>query len=237
MNPALRQLERAADDMGVALPPGALGCFEAYLHELMVWRGRINLTAATTPQAVVSLHFIDSLLPLSLVDFPRLARVADVGSGGGFPGLPTKIVRPDLRVTLIEASTRRVAFLEHVGRVLELTDLTVAWGRAEVLGRAIEHRERFDIVLSRAAARAGAAAELCLPFARVGGTVILLKGPKAGPELAAARPLIERLGGALSATEVMSLPTTNQSRLVATIKKGRPCGEEYPRSAPRLGRY
>jgi len=237
VNPALLQLERAAGEMGVALPPDALARFEAYLRELLVWRRRINLTAATTPQAVVSLHFIDSLLPLSFVDFPRLARVADVGSGGGFPGLPTKIVRPDLRVTLIEASTRRVAFLEHVGRVLELTDLTVVWGRAEVLGRAIEHRERFDIVLSRAAARAGAAAELCLPFARVGGTVVLLKGPRAGPELEAARPLIERLGGALSETEVMSLPTTDQARLVAVVKKRSPCGEEYPRSATRLGRY
>jgi len=236
VNPALLQLERAAVDIGVALPPGAVAQFETYLRELAVWRRRLNLTAAATPQAVISLHFVDSLLPLSVVDFPQAARVADVGTGGGFPGLPIKIVRPDLRVTLIEGSSRRVAFLEHMGRVLGLTDLAVVWGRAESLGRQAEYRERFDVVLSRAAARAGVTVELCLPFAAVPGTLVLFKGPNAGPEIAAAGPLIERLGGVLTEARAMSLPGTDRSRLVVVIQKKSPCGAEYPRIPTRLGR-
>lgn len=236
MNPALLQLKRGAANLGVALPPRAVAQFETYLRELTVWRRRLNLTATATPQAVISLHFVDSLLPLSVVDFPQAARVADIGSGAGFPGLPIKIARPDLRVTLLEGSSRRVAFLEHIGRVLGLKDLAVVWGRAEGLGRQPEYRERFDIVLSRAAARTGVTIELCLPFAAVPGTVVLFKGPSAGPEVASARALIERLGGALTEVRAKSLPGTDRSRLVVVIQKKSHCGAEYPRSPTRLGR-
>ena len=235
MNPALAQLERAAAEMRLALPPRALDCFEVYLDEVLSWRHRINLTAASTAQDLVSLHFVDSLLPLSFLEFPPNARVADIGSGAGFPGVPLKIVRPDLRLTLIEASRRRVAFLEHLRASLGYPDIEVVWGRAEVLGRQAEFREAFGVVLSRAAARAGVAAELCLPLAAISGVVVLLKGADAHSEIAAANPLIERLGGRLEASETRHLPTTDRWRLLAVIRKVRPCGPEFPRNVRHLG--
>lgn len=236
MNPALTQLERAAAEMRLALTPEALGRFEALLEEVLAWRRRINLTGACAPRDLISLHFIDSLLPLTSVEFPPNGRIADVGSGAGFPGLPIKIVRPDLRVTLIEATSRRVAFLEHLRGSLGLPDVDVVWGRAEAVARKAEFREVFAVVLSRAAARTAGAAELCLPFAAVGGAVVLLKGPNAEPEIAAAMPLIRALGGHLEASGIRRLPTTDRRRLLAVIRKVCPCDPKFPRSTGRLGR-
>lgn len=236
MKSALSRLERAAGAMGLALPPGALDQCEALLKELLVWRRRMNLTSAATADALVTLHFVDSLIPLTVVKIPQGGRLADVGSGAGFPGLPMKIARPDLDVTLIEATNRRAAFLEHAVRVLRVQGVTVALGRAEDLGRRAEYRERFDAVVSRAVGRAGVGVELCLPLAAEGGVVVLLKGPRAREELAAARPLIERMGGALEEIAIANLPLTGQRRLIAVISKQRPIAPEYPRRGARLGR-
>jgi 16S rRNA (guanine527-N7)-methyltransferase len=235
VNPALASLERAAGEMRLSLPPGALERFDRYISEVLTWRRRINLTGASTALSLVALHFVDSLLPLAALEFPRGSRVADVGSGAGFPGLPIKIARPDLRVTLVEASSRRVAFLEHVRQALDLPDLEIVWGRAEDVAHQPEFRERFGVVLSRAAARASAAAELCLPFAALDGRVALLKGPGAVKELASAAPLIDRLGGMPEPLTMMHLPGTGQVRLLAVIKKVRPTGAGFPRRPPRLG--
>lgn len=236
MSAALAQLERAAGAMGLALPPGALKQYETFLRAVIEWRRRINLTGATSLADLVALHVIDSLLPLSVVSVPRGAALADVGSGAGFPGVPIKIARPDLRTTLVESSRRRVAFLEHVVRVLNVQGLTVTEARAETLARLVECRERFDVVVSRAVARAAISAELCLPLAALGGTVLLLKGPSAVRELIEAGQLIERLGGALKTPVIRALPTTDRRRLVAVIEKRRPTGAEFPRSHRHLGR-
>jgi 16S rRNA (guanine527-N7)-methyltransferase len=232
----LERLERAAGALGLALPPGALAHYAIYLREIERWRRRINLTAASTEQDLVDLHVVDSLLPLSVVTVPRDARLADVGSGAGFPGVPIMIARPDLRITLVEASSRRAAFLEHVARTLGISGLTVSVGRAEVLGRAPQYREQFDVVVSRATARAAVMAELCLPLAAVAGMAVLLKGPGGIREMIEARPLVERLGGAVEAIEVRSLPTVARMRVIAILRKRAPCSPEYPRPAAQLGR-
>lgn len=236
MRAALAHLERAAGSMGLALPTGALDQYEVFLRQVIEWRRRINLTGAASIADLVALHVVDSLLPLAVVSVPRGATLADVGAGAGFPGVPIKIARPDLRTTLVEASRRRVAFLEHIVRVLNLGGLTVVQARAETLGRHPGYREHFDVVVSRAVARAATSAELCLPLAAIGGTVLLLKGPSAATELAEARPLIHRLGGMLETPEIHALPTTDRKRLVAVIVKIRRTAAEFPRRPSRLGR-
>lgn len=236
MSAPLAQLEHVAGAMGLTLPPGAIAQYEVFLREVIKWRRRLNLTGAASIPDLIALHVVDSLLPLAVVNIPRSAALADVGSGAGFPGVPIKIARPDLRTTLVEASRRRVAFLEHLVRVLGVDGLTVIGARAEILGRLAEYRERFDVVISRAVARAAVSVELCLPLAAPGGLVLLLKGPSARAELTAAAPLIERLGGTLQPPEIRALPTTNRQRLVAVILKRRTTGAEFPRSHGRLGR-
>lgn len=237
MNPALSELESGAAALGLRVSPEALVAFDHYLDELLAWRSRLNLTAASSPQDLVRLHFLDSLLVLAAAALPVACRVADVGSGAGFPGLPLKITRPDLRVTLIEASRRRVAFLEHVREALDLSDLAVVWARAEELAHRPAHREAFQAVVTRAAAAIGASAELCLPLVEVGGVAVLLRGPRASGEARAVWGLVEALGGTIEVCQVIVLPGTDRKRAALVVRKTRPSPLAFPRQGRSLGRF
>lgn len=232
----LAQLHAAASGLGVPLDERALARFDRYLGEILHWRRRINLTSASDAAQVISLHFVDALLALSVCDFPERCRVADVGSGAGLPGIPIKIARPHLHLTLIEASRRRVAFLEHVRVATGLDDLEIEWARAEEFGRREERREEYDRSVERATARLSVAAELCLPLVRPGGAAVFLKGPRVLGELEKARPLIAAVGGEIAHSEVRTLPTADRQRAIVVINKVARTPSGYPRSAGRLGR-
>ncbi len=236
MNRARAQLEEGVTALGLQTSTASLDCFDRYLHELLDWRGRLNLTGAATAAEIVGLHFIDSLLPLAIHQFPQGSRVVDVGSGAGFPGIPLRLVRPDLRLTLVEASRRRVAFLEYVRNALDLADMAIVWARAETLTHRLEYREAFGVAVERATAHVNAAVELCLPFVVVGGAAILLKGPRACAEIRDAASLISRLGGAIESCECRGLPTTDHRRVALTVRKVRATPERFPRRASHLGR-
>ncbi len=235
MSAARAQLEAGASAMGLRVPAAAIDRFERYLRELLTWRRRLNLIAATDGTSIVGLHFLDSLLPLAVWSVPTECRVVDVGSGAGFPGIPMKIVRPDLRLTLVETSRRRVAFLEHVQGALDLHNVEILWDRAEAIARSPEHREAYGLAVERAAARFDVALELCLPFVEIGGAAILLKGPRAKEEVGGARPLVTRLGGTVEACEIWPLPTTDRRRVAVVVRKTRPTPTLFPRRTARLG--
>lgn len=235
MNEARAQLEEGVASLGLQASTAALDCFDRYLRELLEWRGRLNLTGAKNAGEIVGLHFIDSLLPLAVHPFPPDCRVIDVGSGAGFPGVPLRLMRPDLRFTLVEASRRRVAFLEHVQSVLHLEDVEIVWARAEILARRPEHREAFGAAVERATARVAAAAELSLPFVAVGGAAILLKGPRVSGETGAAAALISRLGGVIESSGECALPTTKHRRVTIVVRKVQATPEGFPRRSSRLG--
>ncbi len=228
-------LPAASAELRIPLDGAALARFEQYLQEVLYWRRRINLIPAGDPVQVVNRHFIDSLLVLSAGDFPERCRIVDVGSGAGFPGIAMKLARPDLKITLVEASRRRVAFLEHIVATLTLEDIEIAWTRAEDFGRRADRREAYDRSVERAAARIGAAVELCLPLVRVGGSSLFLKGPRVVGELDQARPLITGLGGQIVRNEVRTLPTTGTERAVVIVAKVTPTPLPYPRRAGRGG--
>jgi 16S rRNA (guanine527-N7)-methyltransferase len=235
VNPEIDRLERGADTLGVPLDGKALHRFDRYLGALMLWRTRLNLIGPAGAQELVQLHLLDSLLPLAALTISPGAALVDVGSGAGLPGVPLKIARPDLRVTLVEASRRRVAFLEHLREVLELPDVAVACGRAEVLAHREAFRERSDVASERATARLDAAAELCLPFVAVGGACLLLKGPTAIERVAVARPLISDLGAIVEYSSIFPLPGTDRTRTVLVLRKRAATPSHYPRRAARLG--
>lgn len=228
-------VKAASAELKIPLDDAALAQFEQYLHEVLHWHRRINLIPTGAPVQVINRHLIDSLLALSAVDFPRLCRVVDVGSGAGFPGIAMKIARPDLRITLVEASRRRVAFLEHLRVLLTLEDIEIVWTRAEDFGRRDDQREAYDRSVERAAARIAAAVELCLPLVRVGGSALFLKGTRVLEALDQARSLITILGGQIVRNEVRTLLTTGTGRAVIVVDKVAPTPLPYPRGAGRLG--
>ncbi len=231
----LTRLQSGAALLGITLSPDALDRFERLLQEVLSWNERLNLTAAASADQVEGLHFLDSLLPLVACAVPPGCRVVDVGSGAGFPGVPMKIVRPDLRVVLVEASRRRVAFLEYLRGALDLPDVEIRWARAEVLGHEAGFRESFSLAVSRAAAPLGATCELCLPLVELGGAAVLLRGPKVTEEVTADGRLLEALGGAVVSCALRTLPTTDRQRAALVLRKQRPTPPEFPRSGRRLG--
>jgi len=213
------------------LTPDKIHRFDRYWRLLDVWSRRMNLGTLRSPLEVVKLHFLDSLSCLQGGRIALGASVIDVGSGAGFPGVPLKIARPDLKMALLDASRRRVAFLELLVEELGL-EAEVLFGRAEVLGHAPDRREAYDVVVSRATAPLPKLAELCLPFAAVGGVAILPKGPAVHDEIERAEDLVRVLGGRVDAVEEVRLPGFVGRRNLAVIRKVAPTPAAFPRRMP-----
>lgn len=168
-------LTKGADALGLRLGPDHLAAFRLYREELVRWSARLNLTALRTAEEVVRAGFLDSLACLSLVP-PGMLQVVDVGSGAGFPALPLKLVRPDLSMTLVEASRKKATFLQHMVRRLGLTGLRVIQARAEVVARDPREAEAYDLGLARAVAAPPAAGGLVRPLLRPGGLFLVQLG-------------------------------------------------------------
>ena len=196
--------------------------FEIYLRALIEWNKKFNLTSLTDPEAIRPKHFADSLLLLQAVELSDQTLV-DIGAGAGFPGLPLKIARPGLKLTLVEATRKKVDFLDHMIQTLGLRQAQAVWARAEEF--ALLHREEFDVAVARAVAELRVLAELCLPLVRVGGFFVAYKEVGIEPEIEAARPAIAELGGRLR--EVKKFP----QRSLVIIDKIAATPARYPRRA------
>lgn len=192
---------------------------------------RLNLTAITIPEEIVAKHFLDSLAGLQVIDPAAGKRVIDVGSGAGFPGLPLKIVRPELELTLLESSRKKAGFLEATVRELGLEGVLVAGMRAEEAGRDPAHRGSYHWAVARAVAPVGVLGEYCLPFLRVQGVLVAYKGPAAGDELAKARHALAVLGGVVREVLEFNLPGVEDRRSLVVIEKTAPTPERFPRRA------
>jgi len=236
VDPAFEQLRAAAEILHVPLTPRALVGLGAYTAELLRWRERLNLTGADTAAEVVNPHLIDVCLAVAKVRIPEGASVVDIGTGAGLPGIPLKLIRPGLAMVLVETSRKKVSFLEHVRSVLDLGDLRIEHGRAEAVGHKPECRERFDVSLTQATADLSVGVELILPFVRVGGAGVCLKGAGILEEVSEAMALIDVLGGQIESSEEYALPTTATKRTVVVIRKVRSTPEEFARSSRALGR-
>jgi len=225
----MEKLAQAARAFNVDLSPQQLDAFEIYLRELTDWNTRINLTAIIERESVLVKHFLDSL---SLV--PQLPETAvtllDVGSGAGFPGVPLKIARPHLRVTLLEAVGKKVAFLQHLVTALNLTDTLALHRRAEDLARDAAHREHYDVVVARAVAELRVLAEYCLRCVRVGGIFIAQKGIAVDDEVQTAARALRILGGEIRAIESVQLPGLEPRHLIVVAKIA-PTTATFPRRA------
>lgn len=222
-------LAAAAAASGLSLTPAQLGAFAGYNELLLAWNAKVNLTAITDPQEVAVKHVIDSLAGYDEQYFPAACTVVDVGTGAGFPGLPLKIFRPDIRLTLLDSLNKRLSFLHAVVERLALRDVVLIHARAEEAGRQQDHRERYQVAVSRAVARLNVLAELCLPFVAVGGHFVALKGAQYREELDEAAKAVAALGGAVDAVKPVRLPGLDDSRAVIYVRKAVPTPPSYPR--------
>lgn len=204
---------------------------EQYRELLLEWNEKINLTAITDPEEIRVKHFEDSLTCLDTGLFTPGVSVIDVGTGAGFPGLPLAMARPDISVTLLDSLQKRLLFLEEVIRQTDTQNAVTVHARAEDGGRDKKLREQFDIVVSRAVSRLSVLCEYTLPYLKVGGTLIAMKGPSAEEELQEAQNALHVLGGGEATIKTTSLEDESLSHCLVLIKKVRPTPTAYPRKA------
>ena len=224
-------LLKGVQRLGIRLEEDQVDLFRRYLQELTEWNRRVNLTAIVEPREIQRKHFLDSLTVSLAIPEEVLTGGAlmDIGSGGGFPGLPLKIVWPGLRVTLVESVGKKAAFLRHLLETLGLEGAEVRDLRAESLAHDPELREAFDVVASKSVAELRSLAELTLPFCRIGGRVVAQKGPQVEDELGRAERAVSLLGGELERVEAVDLEEIDEPRCLVVLRKIAPSPSRYPR--------
>lgn len=226
----LQLLIKGAAEYGVTLTEGQQAQFGRYHETLLEWNEKINLTAITEEREVVVKHFIDSISVLRYLP-EKACTLIDVGTGAGFPGIPLKIVRNDLQVTLLDSLEKRIRFLDTIITENSLTGIQAIHGRAEDFAREKPHRERYDIGIARAVASLPVLCEYILPFVRVGGLFIAMKGSEVQKELEEAEKAISILGGWVEKVDHFMLPFDPMERHIISIEKVRQTPTQYPRKS------
>jgi 16S rRNA (guanine527-N7)-methyltransferase len=214
---------------GIRLKPSQLKAFEEYESLLLEWNTRMNLTAIRDPGEIRVKHFLDSLTCLKVMQDTPSERLVDVGSGAGFPGLPLKIACPGLRVTLIESVGKKAEFCQRVASELKLEGVEVVQDRAEVSGHSAVHREKYDWAVGRAVAALPSLAEYLLPFVKVGGRMLAMKGESALAEAHSAEKAFHLLGGHLRQVVPVALPGVADERYLVVVDKIAATPHQYPR--------
>ena len=220
--------------LGILITEPMIERFEKYFKLMTEYNNNVNLTAITEKSDVYIKHFIDSVLPYK--QFEKGATVCDVGSGAGFPAIPLKIVRPDLKFLLVDCLDKRVQFLKMLVKELELENVQVIHARAEDIGRDFNYRERYDYAISRGVAKLNTLSEYCMPLVRVGGKVFAYKSVDIEEELGGAINAITEFGGTLDEVLKIDIPNTDITRKIVVIRKDDTTPNKYPRglNKPKL---
>ncbi|WP_420627773.1 16S rRNA (guanine(527)-N(7))-methyltransferase RsmG [Candidatus Leptofilum sp.] len=218
-----------ANGLGASLTDEQVHQFAAYQALLLDWNMRMNLTAVRDPAEIRIRHFLDSLSCVEVVGDLNGRSLIDVGSGAGFPGLPLKILFPQLKLTLVESVSKKGQFLQAAVQELGLTQVTIATERAERLGQSPQHRAQYDWATARAVAELRILVEYLLPLCRVGGTALAQKGDGVQREIEDALNAIQVLGGEEPNLNTVLLPQRSQTHYLVTIQKERETPEKYPR--------
>jgi 16S rRNA (guanine527-N7)-methyltransferase len=219
--------------LNLDLTPSQITSFRLYAQELAAWNEKFNLTAIKEPKDVEIKHFADSISCLLAIRPTHGIRLIDVGTGAGFPGVPLKIVCPDIKLTLVESVGKKVKFLNHLIEKLELKNVTVIQSRAEEIGQQAEYRERYDWAVARAVAVMPILLEYLLPLVKVGGKVLAQKGESAPAEAQGkdAEKAARILGGTLDQIKQVELPTIVEPRYLVIFNKTAATPNKYPRRA------
>jgi 16S rRNA (guanine527-N7)-methyltransferase len=231
MSILIETLSGGAAELGISLTVKQLEQCESFYRLLVETNKNLNLTAIVDEKEAAIKHFIDSLTCLKVIPLKKGTRLLDVGAGAGFPGIPLLICCPGLKITMIEAAAKKVNFLKQAIKDLRLENIEAVHARAEDFGRDKNHREKYDVVVSRAVAALAVLAEYCLPPLRVGGVFVAMKGPKLQEEAEAAENALVVLGGEIRKIVAVKLPFTGDERKLVLVDKIKVTAEIYPRRA------
>lgn len=227
-------LKEKAAEYGINLDEKALERFDLYAKLLVEWNEKINLTAITEPEEIVIKHFLDCLTVFSKVEIKEGAKIIDVGTGAGFPGLVMLIARPDLKMTLMDSLNKRLNVIKDILEKLELT-AEVVHSRAEDGGQNKAYREKYDFSTARAVSNLRDLTEYCLPFVKVGGSFIAMKAAKAEEEISAAQKAIKTLGGTVSEKHTFELEDAGERNIIL-IKKISSTPAKFPRPSAKIAK-
>lgn len=215
-----------AKKINVSVNDDMLNKFYNYMKEIIVWNEKVNVTAITEEKMFIVKHFIDSLTVNRFVE-DKLSMI-DIGTGAGFPGIPLKIVNPNLKVTLIDSVNKKLEVIRDISSKIDLSDLEIIHTRAEDLANDSKYREKYDIATTRAVSNFSTILEYMLPFVRVGGYAICMKGPKYKEELEIGRKAIDVLGGEYQFIETLNIDEELERNIIV-IKKVKETPKKYPR--------
>ena len=232
---AERTFQAGLQQLGLNLNEQQREQFLRYRDELLDWNTRINLTAITNPEEVYVKHFLDLLSLLLVYDKPA-THLLDIGAGAGFPGLALKIVRPQWRVMLLEATGKKVTFLRHIIEILQLENVVAVHGRAEELAHKAEYRASFDAVTARAVASLPILLEYAAPFCSVGGQIIFPKKGSLTEELAQGKYAARQIGAILEENVAVRLPGLDDGRRLLIWKQVKKCPVQYPRTGAAIAK-
>jgi len=219
------------ETLGISLSGDQLKQFLSFYEELVETNKVMNLTAITDFEEVLLKHFVDSCAVNQIPEFAKMNRIIDVGTGAGFPGIPCKIAFDEKEFVLLDSLNKRILFLEKVVQELGLSKISLHHGRAEDFAKRVDFREQFDGCVSRAVANLSTLSEYCLPFIRVGGYFIAMKGDHVDEELEAGKKAVELLGGKILRVDTSSLPYSEIFRSYVVIQKIKPTPKKFPRKS------
>ena len=230
MENRMNGLKRSLEKWNMIFTGEQLLQFEQYYELLFEWNSFMNLTAITELQEVIDKHFVDSLAIANYISLKN-QKILDLGTGAGFPGIPIKILFPDVEIVLLDSLNKRIKFLDTVIEKLQLQYIKAVHGRAEDLAHQTVYREKFDICTSRAVANLSTLSEYCMPFVKQGGYFVSYKTAGAMREIDGAKKAVRVLGGEIERIEELKLPDTDMDRTLVFVKKVEKTKNKYPRKA------
>ncbi len=230
MNEKERYIKERCEAEGIILSPEHCGKLYIYFEKVIETNKVMNLTAITDFEEFVTKHFVDSLMISKAYDMKNVTTLLDVGTGAGFPGIPIKILYPDIEILLLDSLNKRLNFLNEVITSLELKNISTIHARAEELQSKGDYRDHFDLVVSRAVAALPTLSEYCLPYVKKGGAFISYKSRGAEEEISESKKAISVLGGKLISTKNFTLAGTDYERTLIVVEKTKETPKKYPRS-------
>lgn len=224
-------LNEACQSMGLSFDEEKYNKFIKYKDLIKEWNQKINLTAITDDEEIIKKHFIDSIKVFNCDYVKNAKSIIDIGTGGGFPGIPMKIVKEDSKMVLLDSLNKRINFLNEVIDDLSLPNVKTIHGRAEDFAQTAEYRQKFDLAVSRAVANLTVLVEFCLPYVKVGGHFVALKGPAIEEEIKAAEGALKALGGKIEKIIEVDIEGSDLKHNLLVVKKIKDTPKKYPRKA------
>lgn len=229
-------LKKGIEDFGLEASEKVLNDFQEYKELLVEWNQKMNLTGIEDEKEVFIKHFLDSISAVTKGYIQNGMSLIDVGTGAGFPGMPLRICLPELKVTLLDSLNKRINFLQEVSSKLSIDDIEFIHGRAEDFGKNEDYREKYDIATARAVAGLPVLMEFCVPFIKVGGYFVCLKGPNANLELEESKKAMEVLGVEYIEKIDVKLPESDLNHNILIFKKVKNTPSKYPRKAGKVSK-